>query len=113
MKEINKVLNKNQLKVVDIFKKKINQKYDIANIIIFGSTVKGGDEEGSDLDILVVTKPKLSHQDRHEIQKAATKLNWQYDTNISTIIVDEYNWEKGPYSLMLIKEEVLRDGVTV
>ena len=113
MKDINEVLNKNQLDVVDIFKKNISRKYEIASIIIFGSTVRGEGGEGSDLDILVVTKTKLSHQDRHEIQKEATKLNWQYDTNISTIIVDEYNWEKGLYSLMLIKEEVLRDGVTV
>jgi predicted nucleotidyltransferase len=113
MKNIQKLLDKNQLSAVELFKDKVSQEYDIANIIVYGSTTQRKTEEGSDLDILVVTKKMLAHRDRHEIQNIATKINWHYDTNISATIVDEYNWEQGLYSLMLIKDEVLRNGVSV
>ncbi len=113
MKNIHKLLDKNQLSAVELFKEKVCQKYDIVNIIVFGSITQRKTEEGSDLDILVITKKMLGHRDRHEIQNIATKINWRYDTNISATIVDEYNWEQGLYSLMLIRDEVLRDGVSV
>ncbi len=41
------------------------------------------------------------------------EINWEFDTNISLTIVDRENWEHGLYSLLLIKDEIVRDGVAI
>ncbi len=108
-----KNLNDNQLIAVEAFIARVKQKYTLAEAIAFGSAVLGWAEEGSDLDILIVTENKLNHRDRHSIQNMSTEINWEYDTNISPTIVDKENWEHGLYSILLIKDEVDRDGVSV
>lgn len=107
------ILSENQLQALELLKERLSQKYDLDNIIVFGSTARGEAEETSDLDILIITKRQLSHQERHGVYEIATMINWDYDTNISTTIADKYNWDQGVYSIMLIKDEVLRDGVVV
>jgi len=108
-----KNLNDNQLKAIETFITRVKQKYTLAEAIAFGSAISGRAEEGSDLDILVVTEYKLNHRDRHCIQNISTETNWEFDTNISPTIVDRENWEHGMYSLLLIKDEVDRDGVSI
>jgi|LSQX01.2.fsa_nt_gb predicted nucleotidyltransferase len=113
MKGKNKALNNNQLRAMKIFKERVTQIYDISSVIIFGSTARGEAEEGSDLDVLLVTKKQLTHREKHAVYRISTEINWEFDTNISVTIVDEYNWEHGLYSIMLIKEEVHKDGVVI
>lgn len=108
-----KNLNDNQLIAVEAFIARVKQKYILTEAIAFGSAVLGRAEEGSDLDILIVTENKLNHRDRHSIQNMSTETNWEYDTNISPTIVDKDNWEHGMYSILLIKDEVYRYGVTL
>jgi len=108
-----KNLNDNQLIAVEAFIARVKQKYTLAEAIAFGSAVLGKDDEGSDLDILIVTEDKLNHRDRHSIQNISTEINWEYDTNISPTIVDKENWEHGLYSVLLIKDEVDRDGASI
>ncbi len=108
-----KHLNDNQLHAIEAFITKVKLEYALSEAIVFGSAVLGKAEEGSDLDILIVTEYKLSHRDRHHIQNISTEINWEHDTNLSPTIVDRENWEHGMYSLLLIKDEVVRDGVAV
>lgn len=105
------ILSKNQQEALDLLKKSVVDVYSITNIVIFGSTARGEAEDGSDLDVLLVTTNQLSHRERHAVYAMTTKINWQFDTNISVTIVDEQNWECGFYSVLPIKEEVQRDGV--
>jgi predicted nucleotidyltransferase len=92
-----KHLNNNQACAVEAFIKRVKQKTKLDKAIVFGSAVTGKAEVGSDLDIFIVTENQLSHRKRHSIQ------------NIST----EINWEHVLYSLLLIKDEITRDGVEV
>jgi predicted nucleotidyltransferase len=106
-------LDHNQLKALALLKERVSRQYNIVSMTIFGSTARGVAEEGSDLDVLMVTKNQLSHQERHDIYTIATEVDWEFDTNISVTIVDEQNWESGFYSILPIKDEVLRDGVVL
>ncbi|MEW5785234.1 MAG: nucleotidyltransferase domain-containing protein [Bacillota bacterium] len=106
-------LDRNQKKALERFKERVKQLYNINSVTIFGSTSRGEAEEGSDLDVLLVTTEQLSHRERHVVYNIVTEINWEFDTNISVTVVDKYNWEQGIYSIMLIKEEVERDGVVV
>ncbi len=113
MKNKSLALSNNQKKALHYFKEKVTQKYNVTSVIVFGSTSRGEAEEGSDLDVLLVTNEQLSHRERHVVYNIATEINWEFDTNISVTVVDDYNWEQGIYSIMRIKEEVQRDGVVV
>jgi len=106
-----KALNHLQLKAMENFKERVKQKFDISSVIIFGSVARGEAEEDSDLDVLVVTKNQLTHRERHVIYRIVTEINWEHDTNISVTIVDQLNWEQGLYSIMLIKDEIHKDGI--
>jgi predicted nucleotidyltransferase len=108
-----KHLNNNQACAVEAFIKRVKQKTKLDKAIVFGSAVTGKAEVGSDLDIFIVTENQLSHRERHSIQNISTEINWEFDTNISATIVDRENWEHGLYSLLLIKDEIIRDGVEV
>ncbi len=109
----NEFLSNSQINAVKRFKEEVSKKYKTSNIIIFDSTVRGKAEEGSDLDVLLITERILGHRERHAVYEIATKINWEYDTNISVTVVDKYNWEKGIYTILPLKEEVLQDGVVV
>lgn len=114
MKEIGMLkLSNCQLSALRLLNERVSIQHDIVSMTIFGSAARGTAEEGSDLDVLVVTKQQLSHRARHGIYHIVTEINWEFDTNISVTVVDEYNWEQGIYSVMPIKEEVQRDGVVV
>lgn len=108
-----KTLSKNQALAVEAFVKRVKQKTKLTRVIVFGSAVLGKAEEGSDLDILVVTEDIINHRERHLIHNISTEINWEYDTNISATVVDRENWEHGLYSLLLIKDEIASDGVIV
>lgn len=106
-------LSNHQLNALKLLNERVSNQYSIVSMTIFGSTARGTAEEGSDLDVLVVTKQQLSHRERHGIYHIATQINWEFDTNISVTVVDDYSWDQGVYSVMPIKEEVQRDGVVV
>ena len=107
------VLSSSQSKAIEELKDRASKRFSIKQIIVFGSVARGEAEEGSDLDVLLVTNNQLSHRERHEIYNQATEIDWKYDTNISVTIVDEYNWQQGCYSVLPIKTEIQQDGIVL
>ena len=102
----------NQKNALQALKKQLIVKYPVEDFIIFGSVARGEDEEGSDLDVLVLTSEPISHRKKHIIYGIVTDINLVYDTNISILILDKPGWEHGIYSVLSIKDNVKRDGVS-
>ncbi len=105
-------LSNTQKRALARLKAELTAHYPVAKTLIFGSVARGTAEKESDLDVLVLTKRPMKHREKHDIYAMVTKINQAFDSNISTLIVDERSWENGLYSLLPIKEEVNRDGVT-
>lgn len=101
----------NQRQAIIQAKKEIESKYPVVSTIIFGSAARGEANDESDIDILVLTKRPVSHRERHDIYAMVTKINLEYNTNISVLIAEYNSWENGFYSVLPIKHEVSRDGV--
>ncbi|WP_408955128.1 nucleotidyltransferase domain-containing protein [Natroniella sp. ANB-PHB2] len=101
----------NQRKALSELKQNLYSSYPVIETIIFGSVARGEAEVGSDLDVLVLTKKRLSHRKKHEIYSIVTDINLQYDTNLSVLIIDKTGWESGRYSILPIKGEIADDGV--
>jgi uncharacterized protein len=94
-------------------KRRLLEKFDIKALVLYGSFARGQADEESDLDLLVVTAQPMTRLERHEITNAVFGVNLQYDTNFSTLVVDRKSWETGIISVLPIRDEILRDGISV
>lgn len=50
---------------------------------------------------------------RHQITDIVCEVNLQYDTNFSSLVVDRNAWDNGMFSILPLREEILRDGVAL
>jgi len=82
-------------------------------LVLYGSFARGQADEESDVDLLIVTGRPLTRFERHEITDVAFEVNLQYDTNFSTLVVDLKSWESGMFSVLPIRDEIIRDGIQV
>lgn len=85
--------------------------FDIEEIRLFGSVARGDADEESDLDLLIITKTALSRSIRHQITDIVCEINLRFDTNLSTLVVDRTSWQTGVFSLLPIRDEILREGI--
>lgn len=102
-----------QKKAIEELKEKILEQFDVDELILFGSTVRGDFDEESDIDLLVLTKREYSRSERHEITDLVFEINLEYGTNISTTVVDIHSWSSGSFSILPIKQEIKEDGVVI
>lgn len=107
----NDILTYEQLNALKEIKNKINNKFKIENIVLYGSAVRKEMDEESDIDLLIVTRAPLPRKVRHEITDIVFDVNLKYDTNYSTLVVDKNSWENGPYSILPIHDEIEKEGV--
>ena len=114
MKNLNHIkLTLKQVQALRELKQKLAGSFDIVEMIIFGSVARGESDNESDLDILIVTKSPLKRTIRHRITDIACEINLQFDTNLSTLVVDKEAWQTGLYSILPIHQEILTDGVSL
>lgn len=103
-----------QEQALEELKHKLNSKYDyIKRLILYGSVARGESNDESDIDVLVITTQPLSRSGRHEITDVVFEINLKHGTNISTMVVDHLSWEKGPFSVLPIKEAILKEGIVL
>lgn len=107
------VLTANQKLALTDLKKKLEEKFDITEIAVFGSIVRGEADNESDLDLLIVTRNPMQRSLRHLITDIVCEINLNYDTNLSTLVVDKTSWETGLYSVLPIHEEILKEGIAL
>jgi predicted nucleotidyltransferase len=114
MKTLDQItLKPNQHQALVEVKKKLSDNFDIVEMVIFGSVVRGEADEESDLDILLITKRPLDRTTRHQITDIVCEINLQFDTNLSTLVVDQAAWQSGLYSVLPIHNEILTEGVSL
>jgi uncharacterized protein len=83
------------------------------SVCLYGSVVRGEADNESDTDLLVITKRPLDRPARRRITDLVFEVNLRYGTNFSALVVDRAAWDKGPVSVLPLKEEILREGVTL
>lgn len=85
----------------------------VEDVILFGSAARGTADAESDIDLLVLTAYALPYEQRHQITNLLTEINYLYETNFSSLVIDRTEWEEGVMTVLPIKSEIERDGVPV
>jgi predicted nucleotidyltransferase len=112
MKEFERAnLDAQQHQALTDLKHRLLERFNIEALILYGSAARSEADDESDIDLLVVTRDSLSRYQRHEITDVVFEINLSYGTNFSTLVVDSESWERGLFSVLPLKDEVLADGI--
>jgi len=93
--------------------RRLKELFPVERLIVFGSAARGQADEGSDLDVMVITREPATHRMRNAMSDVIFEINLEYDTNLSIIVVDAKSWDAGILTQTPLHAEVERDGVPV
>jgi predicted nucleotidyltransferase len=106
-------LSENEKLSLREIKNRLTTEFPVEELVIFGSTARNEATPESDLDLLIITSQPLSHRHKHLISDVVCGINLIHETNISILIVDRKSWDYEFWSVLPLKQEVLRDGVAL
>ena len=91
--------------------RRLYDQFHIVGVILYGSAARGEADKESDIDLLILTAEPLSRPARHDITDVVFDVNLRYETNFSTLVLDQHAWETGAVAVLPVKEAILQDGI--
>ena len=114
MKRLKKgFLTPNQSQALALIQSRLREKFQVEAIILYGSVARGEAGDESDIDLLILTRNKLSRLERHQITGLVFEVNLENDTNFSTLVLPRSSWEAGLFSVLPIRQQIIKDGIAV
>lgn len=104
-------LQENERRAIEAAAGLLYEAFPVEQVILFGSKARGGGDEESDIDLLVLTSRKLPWREADAITIALFDLELAYDVIFSTLIVPSQEWTAGVYRVLPIHDEITREGV--
>jgi len=101
---------KKDLIILNGFADRVRRQYPEARIWAFGSRARGDAEEGSDLDVCIVL-PSVNRKMRETIREVAWEVGFDNNFVVTTVILNEEQFENGPMSESTLVENILHEGV--
>ena len=98
-------------KILNEFAERVRVRFPKAYIRAFGSRARGTQILDSDFDICIVLD-KVDEEIYRWIRSIAWETGFEYDRVITTVVVDENQFEQGPFSESTLAENILRDGIS-
>lgn len=114
MKKLRKdLLTPDQTQALALIQRRLYEKFQVEAMILYGSVARGEAGEESDIDLLILTRNQLSRSERHQITGLVFEANLEYGTNFSTMVLARSSWETGLFSVLPIRQEIIKDGIAV
>jgi predicted nucleotidyltransferase len=104
-------LSENERRAIEEAGRLLRGAFHVEQVVLFGSKARGGDDEESDIDLLVLTSRELHWREADAITLALYDLELAYDVVFSVLIVASDEWTAGVYRVLPIHDEITRDGV--
>ncbi len=84
-----------------------------ADIIFYGSRVRGEERKYSDWDFLILVDQKVDRNLTIKIRNCMYEIELETDEILSTIIRSKQDWYSPRYSVLPFKHNVEREGLTL
>ena len=97
-------------KILEMLAKRIRNLYPGARVWAFGSRARGDAVWDSDFDACVVLRQKDKSAES-AIRDICWEIGFENDRVITTVIMDQNQFEDGPMSDSTLVENILREGV--
>jgi predicted nucleotidyltransferase len=104
------MLSREDRGILDIFSQRLLQRFPNARIWAFGSRARGDASWDSDFDICIVLDYMDDTIDQW-IRDVAWEVGFENERVITTVVLDKYQFEKGPMSESTLIATILQEGV--
>ena len=111
MKDAGQVLSFQEQSALRQMRTELANIASVRALIVFGSVARGEATIESDLDVLAVIDRAISYVEETAAYDAVYRINLQYDTNISLVIVDSERWESPIWSQLPLYQAVQQEGL--
>jgi len=105
-------LKKNEEKALRVLKDELSRNFDVINLRVFGSKVRGEDTPESDIDVMIELD-EYNPDIKSQIYDIIFDINLENDTFISATIFTKKEIEEGPLSESPIYKAIMREGALI
>jgi len=105
-------LNENEKKAVETLKSRLKGRFDVRDMLLFGSKVRGQAGPDSDVDIMIELA-KRSPEIESEIDDITFEVNLRNDSFITTIVFGQDELQQGPMKESPIYKTIRKEGIPV
>lgn len=106
------LLKENEEMAIRSLKEALSRRFNLIELRIFGSKVRGEDTSESDIDVMIELD-ECSPDIKSKIYDIVFEINLENDTFISTTIFSKKEIEDGPLSESPIYKTILREGAHI
>lgn len=104
-------MDKEIRKIVDELKENISNKYDLQEMRLFGSTVRGNRSKESDIDIFVCLS-KVTRRIEEDLFDTAYDLELKYGYTIDLFVFDNTIYE-GINASLPVYQNIRKEGISI
>lgn len=104
------MMSEDDRRILRLFSTRIRERFPGARVWVFGSRARGDAGWGSDLDVCIVL-PQLEEDTYALVRDVAWEVGFEHERVMTTIVLDEEDFERGPMSESTLVENIRREGV--
>jgi len=105
-------LKNNEDRALRVLKEELSRRFNVIDLRVFGSKVRGEDTPESDIDVMIELD-ECNPDIKSKIYDIVFEINLENDTFISTTIFSRKEIEDGPLSESPIYKTILREGTLI
>jgi predicted nucleotidyltransferase len=105
-------LKENEKNAVETLKRRLKERFEVRDMRLFGSKVRGQAGPDSDVDIMIEL-PKRSPEIESEIDDITFEVNLRTDSFITTIVFGQDELQEGPLRESPIYKSIRKEGIPV
>jgi len=91
----------------------IKKEFPVETVILFGSKSRGGGDEYSDTDLLLVTKHPLNWREEKAIIDRLFDIGMSFNVIFSPLFASHDEWEGEIFKKFPVYADIMRDGALV
>lgn len=92
---------------------RLKSKFPVSRVILFGSQARQQAQPDSDIDLLVLTTCPVTRELKDQISDILFELDLEKDVVLTSICVQQDEWDHGLVSVTSLHREVEKDGCLI